>query len=118
MDIKGVDLEKVNFASLRVIARRLGIKSPTVKRKGELIKDIKNVLSGSEEELKDKTRKGRPCLRSLELPEITDIAPVNLSRETIKYYTEKINKLFDEYVEKMKTVNNRFLKALQRLSKE
>ena len=118
MDIKGLDLEKINYSSLRIIARRLGIKSPTKMKKTELIEEIRKVALGEKEETTVSNRKGRPCLQSLELENLSAFAPVNLTKDAIIEYSNKFNKLFEEYVKKIRKANESYLKQLLKLSEE
>lgn len=119
MDIRTLDLKNINFSSLRIIARKLGVESPTKKKKGELIEAIKKAVEmGDNEEIKNKTRKGRPCLQTLDLPKITNFTPINLTKMAILDYSEKFNEIVDEYVEKVKKLTYKYLKELEKLSEE
>ena len=61
LDIKNIDLEKVNMFALRTIARQIGVQSPTVMKKKELIEAIKKVTElGGEQQETRKVRSGRP----------------------------------------------------------
>ena len=46
MDIKEIELEKVNTFALRTIARQMGVKSPTSRNKPDLINEIKKAIDG------------------------------------------------------------------------
>ena len=118
LDIKNIDLEKVNMFALRTIARQIGVQSPTVMKKKELIEAIKKVTElGGEQQETRKVRSGRPCLKTLDVEAIIDFSPINFTEKFIKDYSKKFNLVFDEYVFKMEQMKDRYLKKLLKISK-
>ena len=118
LDIKNIDLEKVNMFALRTIARQIGVQSPTVMKKKELIEAIKKVTElGGEQTETRKVRSGRPCLKTLDVEAIIDFSPINFTEKFIKDYSKKFNLVFDEYVFKMEQMKDRYLKKLLKISK-
>ena len=53
-------LYDLNIYALRELGRRVGVNSPTSKKKDELIKDILSIQSGEKEPVQQKTKQGRP----------------------------------------------------------
>lgn len=60
---KVVDFSKINFHDLRLYATKIGVKSPTVYNKGELIEKIKEVENGMV--LPEEQKRGRPRKENL-----------------------------------------------------
>lgn len=54
------NLNELNIFALRDLARRTGVNSPTSKKKEELIKEIKEIISGEKQPYVAKTKQGRP----------------------------------------------------------
>lgn len=118
LDIKNTDLEKVNMFALRTIARQMGVESPTVMKKKELIEAIKKVIEfGREQKETRKVRSGRPCLKTLDVEELIDFSPINFTEKFINDYSKKFNLVFEEYVFKMEQLKDRYLKKLLKISK-
>lgn len=53
-------LNELNIFALRDLARRMGVKSPTSRKKEELIKCIVDIKSGQSQPIVNKTKQGRP----------------------------------------------------------
>ena len=53
-------LNDLNIYALRELGRRVGVNSPTSKKKDELIKDILSIQNGEKEPVQQKTKQGRP----------------------------------------------------------
>ena len=54
------NLNELNIFALRDLARRTGVKSPTSKKKEELIEEIKEIISGKKQPTASKSKQGRP----------------------------------------------------------
>lgn len=54
------NLNDLNIYALRELGRRVGVNSPTSKKKEELINDILSIQSGKKQPEKQKTKQGRP----------------------------------------------------------
>lgn len=54
------NLNELNIFALRDFARRTGVSSPTSKKKEQLIKEIKEIISGEKKPETSKTKQGRP----------------------------------------------------------
>ena len=54
------NLNDLNIFALRDFARRTGVSSPTSKKKEELIKEIKEIISGEKRPEQSKSKQGRP----------------------------------------------------------
>ena len=117
MDFSKEELRKITAYSLRVMARQMGVRSPSLKTKQELIDDILRVADGSAE-IKGRTNRGRPCLKSLDAKNIVDFSPINITEEYVKNYTLKVNELFDEFIIKLEKVKEKYIQEILEISKD
>lgn len=116
MDISRIELERINVLALRTIARQMGIKSPTIKKKQELIEEILKVSNGCNEETTPKNTRGRPCLNAFDGSDIISFSPINFTEEYIKDYINKVEVIFDEYIKKMTQIKEKYLNKVLKIS--
>lgn len=73
-------IEDLGIYELRVLARQVGVKSPTSKKREELLAAIKNIIEGKEDPYKRKDGRGRPTKMTATLDEFSNVlVPSNLN---------------------------------------
>ena len=70
-EYKDIDLEKQHLYFLRILGRKVGVKSPTSLKKQDLIKEIKNNINNDGRKEIHSLR-GRPCLAEIEISKLAD----------------------------------------------
>lgn len=90
-------LNELNIFALRDLARKMGVASPTSKKKEELIKHIKEIMSGEKKPEAGKSKQGRPpkvfgydFMNMLHLDNVTNLAKMTLNQNVTPYQNEDI----------------------------
>ncbi len=116
MDIKEIELEKVNTFALRTIARQMGVKSPTSRNKPDLINEIKKAIDGKNDTKTKQSNKGRPCLITFDGDTIIDFDPTGIDKQYIENYTNKLDKIFDELIIKIEKIRKSYKNKILEIS--
>lgn len=101
-------LDEISLYDLRRFAKEMGVKSPSMLRKKELIEAIIDVKRGNK--LPDKSKKGRPCKKSFLGKEPNDDARFD---EVISE-CEKLIKLRQELKEDVERILNEEFEKLKK----
>lgn len=109
------NLNRYNLLSLRVLARKLGINAPTVKRKAELINEIKKASAVGNGGEQHGLKRGRPCLSSLDADQTITFPKEKRIEQIQSRYIEKINQHFERFIMKVTNEKNAYLSALENL---
>lgn len=109
--------DELGIFALRVQARKVGVKNPTIYRRAELIKKIEEVESGYVEPYFKKTKQGRPSKetgiliktnKQVEMPDELNIDVLTKKHRkmlfALKQYNIGVNKLIDEFLRKTKNL--------------
>lgn len=100
MEYSREKLNSFGIYELRTIARQLGVYSPTLFKKDELITKIEDIMSGKEKPYVRKTKQGRPAKGITKLNDIIEVlSPYNKSEGMT--YLDNIAPVYD--IGKLKT---------------
>lgn len=83
-------LEKLGIYELRNVARQIGVYSPTLYKKGELINKVLSIISGEEERYVKVTKQGRPPKHISGLNDILNIFVPAVSSEQEMAYADRV----------------------------
>ncbi len=109
-EYKEIELEKQHLYFLRVLGRKVGVKSPTALKKIDLIKEIRKSIN-SNNFVENRPLRGRPCLAEMK---ITKLADEKIS-EIEKTKKERLKLIFEEYKKNIMKKTSLFLKEIENL---
>lgn len=91
-------IEDLGIYELRVLARQVGVKSPTSKKREELLVAIKNILEGKQDPYTRKDGRGRPTKMTATIDEFSSVlVPSNLNYDMQSDHEDYVlNKDFDK----------------------